>query len=86
MTKMINTWYVILNPTSGNGKGLKKLGLLKSLFLKYDLRGRNLPTSEKSTGYLLGTERTFDNQHDQCHDKHEFEIYAFFSSSSMLWR
>ncbi len=34
---MINTWYVILNPTSGNGKALKKLGLLKSLFLKYDL-------------------------------------------------
>jgi len=30
-------WYVILNPTSGNGKGLKKLAELKELFLKYDL-------------------------------------------------
>lgn len=34
---MNNTWYVILNPTSGNGKGLKKIEILKRLFLKYDL-------------------------------------------------
>ena len=31
-------WYVIVNPTSGNGIGLKKLEKLKELFLKYDIR------------------------------------------------
>lgn len=34
---MNNIWYVILNPTSGNGKSLKNLGKLKKLFLKYNL-------------------------------------------------
>ena len=34
---MNNTWYVILNPTSGNGKSLKNLDKLKKLFLKYNL-------------------------------------------------
>ncbi len=32
---MNNIWYVILNPTSGNGKSLKNLDKLKKLFLKY---------------------------------------------------
>jgi len=34
---MKNMWYVILNPTSGNGKGLKNLDKLKYLFLKYNI-------------------------------------------------
>lgn len=34
---MNNIWYVILNPTSGNGKGLKNLDRLKYLFLKYNI-------------------------------------------------
>ncbi len=34
---MNNMWYVILNPTSGNGKGLKNLDRLKYLFLKYNI-------------------------------------------------
>lgn len=34
---MNNIWYVILNPTSGNGKSIKNIDKLKNLFLKYDI-------------------------------------------------
>ena len=34
---MNNTWYVIFNPTSGNGKALKSLDQLKHLFFKYNV-------------------------------------------------
>ena len=34
---MNNIWYVILNPTSGNGKSLKNLDKLKKLFIKYNV-------------------------------------------------
>ena len=34
---MNNFWFVIVNPTSGNGKGIKKLTTLKNLFKKYKI-------------------------------------------------
>jgi len=34
---MNSSWYTIINPTSGNGKSLKNLTLIKSLFDKYEL-------------------------------------------------
>ena len=34
---MQNTWYVIINPTSGEGKASKKINNLKKLFIKYNI-------------------------------------------------
>ncbi len=34
---MNDTWFAIINPTSGNGKSLKQLPTIKNLFKKYDL-------------------------------------------------
>ncbi len=34
---MNSNWYAIINPTSGNGKSLKQLVLIKSLFNKYNI-------------------------------------------------
>ena len=34
---MNNYWFVIINPTSGNGKGIKKLTAFKNLFKKYKI-------------------------------------------------
>jgi len=35
---MNNTWFVIINPISGNGKSIKQLPSLKNLLKKYDLK------------------------------------------------
>jgi len=34
---MHNNWFTIVNPTSGNGKGLKKLNIIKKHFKKYKI-------------------------------------------------
>jgi len=34
---MYNNWFTIVNPTSGNGKSLKKLNLIKKYFKKYKI-------------------------------------------------
>ncbi len=35
---MKNTWFVIINPISGNGKSIKQLPSIKNLFKKYNLK------------------------------------------------
>jgi len=34
---MNNFWFVIVNPTSGNGKGIKEFNTIKKLFVKYKI-------------------------------------------------